>query len=214
MAWKKSFLILATCAAFTLRAADQPRPSYDNNFEKAEVGSLPEEFLVLDGEFTVKEEGGNKFLELPGAPLDTFGLLFGPTLTKNISATARFYGTAKGRRYPTFAVGVNGVGGYKLRVSPGKKALEIYKADALKTSVPLDWKPGSWTWLKISLAQTGEKEWKIEGRIWTDDGKEPESPAITYVEKESLPSGRALISASPYSGTPIRFDDFKVAPLD
>src|SRR5438874_13641621 len=52
---------------------------YENNFEKAEVGKVPEDFLVLDGAFTVKEEGGNKFLELPGAPLDTFGLLFGPT---------------------------------------------------------------------------------------------------------------------------------------
>ena len=40
---------------------------------------MPEDLLVLEGAFVVKAEGGNHFLELPGAPLDTFGLLFGPT---------------------------------------------------------------------------------------------------------------------------------------
>ena len=44
------------------------------------------DLLVLDGAFAVKAEGGNKFLELPGAPLDTYGLLFGPTVSANIAA--------------------------------------------------------------------------------------------------------------------------------
>ena len=41
---------------------------YENNFEKEQIGKVPENFLVLDGGFAVKEEAGNKFLELPGSP--------------------------------------------------------------------------------------------------------------------------------------------------
>src|SRR6185369_3874968 len=52
---------------------------YENNFEKEQVGKVPENFLVLDGGFTVKEEAGNKFLELPGSPLDSYSVQFGPT---------------------------------------------------------------------------------------------------------------------------------------
>src|SRR5258708_672354 len=42
---------------------------YENNFEKAEIGKVPDDLLVLEGAFVVQEESGNKFLELPGAPL-------------------------------------------------------------------------------------------------------------------------------------------------
>ncbi len=99
------------------------------NFEQAETGTVPEDFLVLDGGFAVKQEEGNKFLELPGAPLDSFGALFGPSEKSDVAVSARIRSTNKGRRYPTFGVGLNGQSGYKLQVSPGKKALEIYKGD-------------------------------------------------------------------------------------
>ena len=58
-------------------AAVPEKPVYENNFEKAYLGKLKEEeFLVLDGAFEVRAEASNKFLELPGAPLETFGVLF------------------------------------------------------------------------------------------------------------------------------------------
>lgn len=52
---------------------------YENNFEKAALGTVPDGFLVLNGDFSVKEENGNKFLEAPGAPVDTYGVMVGPT---------------------------------------------------------------------------------------------------------------------------------------
>jgi len=48
---------------------------YSNGFDKAETGKVPEDLMVLEGGFAVQEESGNKFLELPGSPLETFGLL-------------------------------------------------------------------------------------------------------------------------------------------
>src|SRR5438128_2223779 len=88
--------------------------TYTNDFQSATIGETPKEFMVLDGGFVVADLADNKFLELPGAPLDAFGLLFGPTEKENRMVSARIYGTSKGRRFPTFSVGLNGVGGYKL----------------------------------------------------------------------------------------------------
>src|SRR6266478_1709300 len=82
------------CLSLSLSA--QTKPLYENNFEKAEVGKVPEDFLVLDGAFVVKEESDNRFLELPGAPLDSFALQFGPAVTSDVAVSARIRGTGKG----------------------------------------------------------------------------------------------------------------------
>src|SRR5436189_6012641 len=104
----RSSAVLKICfiALWSLSAIAQTQPLYENNFEKAEVGKVPADFLVLDGGFVVKEEGGNKFLELPGAPLDTFAVQFGPTESSGVAVSARINSTSKGRRYPTFGVGL------------------------------------------------------------------------------------------------------------
>jgi len=179
---------------------------YENNFEKAEAGKLPEDLLVLDGAFTVKAEGGNKFLELPGAPLDTYGLLFGPTESANIAVSTRVYGTGKGRRFPTFGLGLNGVGGYKLQVSPWKKLLELYKGEELAASAPYTWESDSWTILRLQIRKTGES-WTIEGKAWKEGAAEPAGWTVSHEEKTEPAAGRASIWGSPYSTTPIRYDD-------
>ena len=184
---------------------------YENNFEKAQAGSVPEDFLVLDGGFTVKEVQGNKVLELPGAPLDTFGLLFGPSEKESTAASARFFGAAKGRRFPVFDLGLYGVGGYKLRVSPGKKQLELYRGDAVKKAVPLEWQPGKWTTLKLQVVKAGDKEWKVEGKFWQEGTTEPAKASIDFTDTDAPATGRASVSGMPYSGLPIWFDDFVVS---
>jgi hypothetical protein len=196
-------------------AASAGKALYENDFEKAEVGKAPDEFLVLDGAFAVKAEGTNKFLELPGAPLDTFGLLFGPTFDpkqdSGVGVTARFHGTAKGRRFPTFALGVNGQGGFRLQISPAKDSLELYKGESeVITSIPFKWESGAWTVLRLQLQRLKDSEWKVEGKAWKQSEKEPASWAISHVEKSEPLAGRASIWGSPFSGTPIRFDDFRI----
>ena len=186
---------------------------YQNDFQKAEVGSIPEDLMVLDGNFTVKEESGNKFLELPGAPLEAYGVLFGPNAKENIAAAARIFGTASGRKFPAFDVGLNGVGGYKLRVSPAKRLLELYRGDAVRRTVPLKWQPGKWTHLKLQVLKTGEKEWKIEGKCWQEGSQEPAAPTLVFTDTDAPSSGRASVSGMPYSGTPIRFDDLVVTAV-
>src|SRR6266511_1448602 len=100
-----SLCVLLLAGALVLEAFAQEskaKPIYANDFSSTAAGKTPEEFMVLSGTFLVKEEGGNKFLELPGSPLDTFGLLFGPTEQAGLTASARFFGTRQGRKFPTF----------------------------------------------------------------------------------------------------------------
>jgi hypothetical protein len=189
-------------------AADEPKPLFENNFEQSEAGTLPADFLKVDGDFAVKAVDGNKVLELPGAPLETYNVLFGPTQKAGVAVSARIKSTSQSRRTPTFALGLNGVGGFRLQVSPGKKALEIYKGDDVIATAPFEWKSGEWTMLRLQVAASGAV-WKIEGKAW-QGGTEPAQPTVSCEEKSEPNSGRASLWGMPYSGTPIQFDDLVV----
>lgn len=203
-----SLAVAVLSVAGTLCA--QTTPIYENNFEKAEAGKVPEGMLILDGQFEVKESNGNKILELPGDPLDSFGVLFGPTETSNVVVTATIFGTGKGRRYPTFGIGANGVSGYRLQVSPGKKLLELYKRDDVVKTIAFEWKGGDWTQLKLQVAFVKEGQFKVEGKVWGKGSEEPKEWNISYEDTAPPSAGRSSIWGSPFSGTPIQFDDLKI----
>ena len=196
-----------------LTALGQSNTLYEINFEKTSVGSVPEEFLVLDGRFAVKEEDGNRLLELPGAPLDSYAAQFGPAEVDNVAVSVRIKGAARGRRYPTFGVGLNGVAGYKLQISPAKKMLELYKDQDVKEFVPYDWKSGQWTRLRLQVRKVKDGAWKVEGKVWVEGIPEPTDWMIATDEKEAPGSGRASVFGSPFSGTPIQFDNFVVSAV-
>jgi len=207
---EKMNIWLAVFCGATMTIVATEKPLYENNFEKAEVGKLPEDLKFATGEFVVKAEGDNKFLELPGAPLDSFNVQFGPTESADVAVSGRIYGTAKGRRYPTFGVGLNGVGGWRLQVSPGKKALELYRDQEIKATASYDWKPGEWMRFRLQVRKVKGGEWKIEGKAWRVGTPEPAQWTMTFDEKEEPVAGCASVFGSPFSGTPIWFDDLVV----
>jgi hypothetical protein len=209
----KTALISLLAALLAGSAFAQTKVLYENDFEQAAVDKLPDEMMLIEGGFAVKAEAGNQFLELPGAPLDTYGVIFGPTESSNLVITARIFSTNKGRRYPTFAVGLNGIGGYKLQVAPGREKLELIKGDTVQQAIPNQWKSGVWTHLKLQIRKISAGEYKIEGKVWNAGEAEPKDWAITMNEKELPPPGRASIWGSPFASTPIRYDDIKVLPL-
>lgn len=186
---------------------------YSNDFEKAELDKVPDEMIVLDGAFAVHSDGKNKYLELPGAPLEAFGVLYGPPQVDNVGASARFFGTGKGRRYPAFALGVSGAGGYKLQVSPAKRSLEIFKGDTSLAATNFQWKSATWTKLKIELRKEGEK-YVVRGKAWPEGEQEPKDWLVTFSETQKPPGGPTSIWGNPFSGQPIRFDDLIVNKLD
>jgi hypothetical protein len=199
--------LLIGLAALTIYAAE---PLYQTNFEKTKTGEVPEDFLVLDGDFSVKQEEGNKYLELPGAPLDAFGFMFGPSARHGNEISARMFGTKKGRRYPVFGIALNGVNGYRLQVAPAKRAIELLKGSAVVANVPFRWGGGEWLRLALRVEQTSAAEWTVSGRVWADGKKAPAKPTITHKETKEPRNGKPSIWGSPYSGTPIRYDDIVV----
>lgn len=212
---KTGIALIAVIAGSLLAAlvAQSAPASYENDFQKADLDKVPDEFLVLDGSFAVKQEGDNKFLELPGAPLDTFGVLFGPTEKDGLAVSARILGTGKGRRFPAFAVSLNGVGGYRLQVSAAKKQLELFKGDAVRATVPFDWTSGKWSNLKLQVRKVKDGAWKVEGKVWPEGDPEPAAWTVSFDEAEEPTAGRAAVWGNPFSGTAIRFDDLKVAAV-
>ncbi|MBT7909176.1 MAG: hypothetical protein HN607_01440 [Verrucomicrobia bacterium] len=199
--------LLIGLAALTTYAAE---PLYQTNFEKTKTGEVPEDFLVLDGDFAVKQSNGNKYLELPGAPLDAFGFMFGPSARHGNEISARMFGTKKGRRYPVFGIALNGVNGYRLQVAPAKRAIELLKGSAVVANVPFRWGGGEWLRLALRVEQTSAAEWTVSGRVWADGKKAPAKPTITHKETKEPRNGKPSIWGSPYSGTPIRYDDIVV----
>lgn len=198
--------------ALTASAADSPL--YQNNFEKAEAGKLPGDFMLMLGEFAVKDLGTNKVLELPGAPVDSFSVLFGPVTNANVTVEARVSATAKGRRMPAFGVGLGGVAGYKLQVAPGKKAVDLILGDGEQQEVvattPFNWESGAWLQCKLQIRKPANSPAIVEAKVWKAAEIEPKEWLITYNAKEEAISGQASILGSPLSGTPIWFDDLKV----
>jgi hypothetical protein len=202
------FVAAGLFTAASLIQAQGAKPLFEEGFQSAKVGEVSEAFMVLDGQFAVGEEEGNRFLELPGAPLESFGVLFGPNESDGIEVTARIFGTKSGRKFPTFAVGLNGVGGYKVRVAPAKNAIELVKGDDIKASVPFKWTSGQWTQFRLSVRKSGAGV-RIAAKAWQGT-EEPKDPLLQHDESEKLPPGKAGVWGMPFAGTPIRFDDLRI----
>ena len=169
--------------------------------------------MVLAGQFSVKEIGGNKALELPGTPLEDFGALFGPAESDGVAVQARIRSESTKRLGPRFGVGLSGVAGYRLLVSTGQNALQLLKDQQVVASAPFEWKSGTWTSLHLQVRKISEGKWNIEGRAWADGTPEPKDWSISFEVAEAPPAGKASIWGAPYSGKPILFDDLSVISL-
>jgi hypothetical protein len=186
---------------------------YRNDFSGAKTGALPDDLQRVNGSFTVVDVEGDKLLEVPGDPLDIFGVLYGPAEHAELDATARVWSKTSGRRYPEFGIGVGDIGGYKLMLLPAQKKLELRKNDQVVAAAPYEpaWTSGTWTTLRLRVAKAGNG-WKVEGKAWPSDGKEPEKATVSLDVAEAPQPGRASIWAVPFSGQPVRFDDLSAAP--
>jgi hypothetical protein len=201
-------ILAALIAALPLLVVRADKVLYSEDFSKVPAGDPPDSIMVLDGQFAVKDGEGGPALELPGAPLESFGVLFGPNEAADVEVRARVLGTRTGRKFPTFAAGLNGVGGFKVRVVPSKNAVELSQGDDLRTTAPFKWESGLWTHLRLSVTAT-EKGVRVSAKAWQGD-TEPAEWTLVHEHEGRLPAGRAGVWGMPYSGTPIRFDDLRV----
>jgi hypothetical protein len=200
--------LLAVLLCFVVISAEAPA-NYKEDFQRADEGSMPEQLLVMNGTFAVKSEADNKFLQLPGEPLDTFGFMLGSDETNSIQASIR--ATNTGKRFPEFGVGLSGPAGYRLWLQPAVGEVQILKGDNVKVAKPYEWKPGTWLMLKLQLTKQNNKS-TLQGKLWPRGTDEPRDWTISFEDPESekSPKGRASVWGVPYSGTPIDFDDIAI----
>lgn len=214
---QSSLILICSLGLAAGLCAQDGKLLYENNFDKGKAGPVPEEMLVLDGAFVIKVDGANKLLELPGSPLgdNPFGILFGPTEPSDIEVSVRILATSKGRRHPIFGPGVNGVGGYRLQVSPGKKQLELFRGEDVAASKEFEWAANSWTMFKLQIRKV-EGGMQVQGKVWKQGTDEPKDWQISHLDKAETPvaAGRPSIWGNPVSGNPIQFDDLKVVKLE
>lgn len=188
---------------------------YEQNFEEVEVGEAPSDFLILEGRFAVRDEEGNRLLELPGTPLDSFAFLFGTNVREGHQVSARIKSERTKRRFPSFGIGLGGVSGFKLRVDPNKRALEILKREEESVAqVPYEWTSGGWTWMKFQIRKTGDSVWKVEGKAWDEGTEEPEEWTISHEETTEPVAGKFSVWGKPFSEKPIHYDDLKAVKVE
>lgn len=205
---------LFTCLALAAAAssgASGTEVLYTNDFESAVVGGVPAGFLVLTGDFAVRENAADgKYLELPGVPLESHGVVFGPSEGEGIELTARFFGTQQGRRQPSFGLGLCGVAGYHLILSPSRRLLVIQQNSETRAQSDFpNWQTGKWYLLKLQISSTGPESSRLAGKAWVVGTPEPEWQIVLDVPQKPFP-GQPSLWGIPYSGTPIRFDDVQL----
>lgn len=194
-----------------LLAQNQPSDlPYRIDFQQSEIGKVPQELKVLSGEFAVRQEGQNRFLELGTSPLNTFGLFIGPDRAVDVSITARLRSLPTGKRFPEFGVGLGGAGGFQLWLMPTIGELQLRQGKSELVKAPLAWKPGEWVHLKLEVRKTGENSWLITGKGWLEGQTEPTEWMIRHEPTAAPPNGRASLWGAPYSEKPIQFDDVRI----
>ena len=181
-------------------------PIYHQDFENNTDGSTPDDFLVLGGEFSVQSGA----LVLPGAPLNKFGAVFGPDNEGDLAISARIRSEQRGRLSPTFGIGLYGLGGYALNASASRKALELNRGRKTISQAAFEWTPASWTNLKLEVSTQSDTSWRIRGKAWSEQIKEPAGWQIDHESAEAPTQGKASIWGQPYSGQPIQYDDITI----
>ena len=200
-------VVLSACVMPQPRTDANLTPLVQANFQSA---ALPENWIELDGKVTVV----NGALQLPGEPLELHGVMFGPALLDNLRVSARFQSRAEGRLFPEFGLGLNGIGGYRLMVSPGQKNLKLFRNDVLVHETDHTWVPGDWTHMALQIRPMSGLKWMVNAKVWHSSELEPKEWQLAWTENvEPLP-GRATAWGQPFSGTPIAVDDLRVWRVD
>lgn len=184
---------------------------YENDFSSYAVGQEPEDLFILDGSFSVRKVEGNKALALPGTPIGDFGIMFGPRVkNKPVELRCRLFSNRKGRRMPSFAAGLGGVNGYRIRLNPAARNVQLFRGETSLVTVPLQWESGSWTNLRFRAESKGKETTTVSAKAWRQSDKEPSDWTFVHQDTEPFDGGKCSLWGLPYASTEILFDDLQV----
>lgn len=173
-------------------------------------GDPPKEVFVVDGTIKIAAKDGNKAIMVSPDNLVDASAQVAVSAAGESTIKAKVFASKQGRSNPRFGIAVHGMSGYRLLVNAPKKQLELVKSDETVASIPFTWASDAWLWMKLEARKSGE-EWIITGKVWAADATEPAEPLIKTTGKGLKGQGKASVWATPYSHTPIYFDDIEVA---
>ena len=200
-------VLLSACVLPQSRTDANLTPLVRANFQSA---VLPESWIELNGKVTVVDGA----LRLPAEPLELHGVMFGPALLDNLRVSARFQSRAEGRLFPEFGLGLNGIGGYRLMVSPGQKKLKLFRNNVLVHEMDQTWVPGDWTHMTFQIQSLPGLKWRVMAKVWHSSELEPKEWQLMWTESVEPLIGRATVWGQPFTGTPIAIDDLRVWRVD
>jgi hypothetical protein len=175
-------------------------------FTEDELGPLSADYFVVSGAFTVEEGEGGRVLSVSPEPLDEAGVLLGSSSRGIAQIEARFTAERVRRSVPQFAVGVYGIGGHRLRVSPATGELELVRNDEVVAKMDVEWESGEGYWLRLEASPTGSGGGMVQGWGWKDGEERPEEPSLSIEVESMRASGMVSVWGTPFSGRPILID--------
>lgn len=180
------------------------------NADNWEVGDPPKEVFVVDGTIKIAAKDGNKAIMIEPTPIVDASAQLAVSASGESSIQAKVFASKRARSFPRFGVSVHGMSGYRLIVNAPKKLIELVKGEQVMESAPFTWTPDAWTFLKLEAKKSGD-DWTITGKAWAAEGKEPAEALLKHSDKGLKGQGKAGIWGTPYSETPIYFDDIEIA---
>jgi hypothetical protein len=199
----ESLVIVIGLASSALAEAPAPGPI---TFNDLPAGPPPASLMVVDGEWSIIDEAGDRRLELHAEPVVDAAILLGPSLKEGGAVRANVRAAQSRRAFPRFGVGLFGLSGVKARVVPAQKKIELLQGDEVIAETPFDgWKPDSWWSIELKVTESGGA-WTAEARVWADGTPVPATPTLTHSLPANPGQGRASLIGSPFANKPVHFD--------
>lgn len=181
------------------------------NADEWSEGEVPKEVFIVEGKIQIVAKDGNKAIAIdPGAELTDACAQVATSAAGESSIEARVFASKRARSVPKFGVSVHGMSGYRLLVNAAKKQIELVKSDVVAASVPFTWTSDAWLKLKLEVKRGEGDGWLITGKVWASDASEPSEATVKAEDKGLKGQGKAGVWGTPYSQTPIYFDDIVV----
>lgn len=205
---RSAFLAALALGAATAAAADLK--SFKFTCDDWAEGAPPKEVFVVDGTVKIAAKDGNKAIMVDPDPLTDASAQLAVSAAGETVIQAKVFASKVRRSYPRFGIAVHGMSGYRLIVNAPKKQLELVKSDAVVASQPFEWTSDTWLRLKLEARRSGEA-WTISGKAWPAESAEPAEAQLKHADQGLKGQGKASLWGTPYSQTPIYFDDIEVA---
>ena len=135
-------------------------------------------------------------------------LAVGPPRQRDQCANVRY---EKRRRYPVFGIALNGVNGYRLQVAPGQAGDRTAKGQRRRGQGAVSAGAAASGYdSRCGSSKPAIPSGLSAARFGWTARPPPAQPTITHKETKEPRNGKPSIWGSPYSGTPIRYDDIVV----